>query len=168
MVVPLPPPLCRRCGGPLASWRASADAECPQCVRRPGAVDAARAAAPYAGVMRAIIHAFKYDGRRSLAEPLGARMRAAGAPLLASAACVIPVPLHPWRRVRRGFNQASALADELGPPVVPALWRRRTTRPQAGLSAAKRRANLRRAFAVSPLLTAEPWARRGTNGAAGR
>ena len=79
-------------------------------------------------------------------------MRDAGADLLADAACVIPVPLHPWRRVHRGFNQSTDLARELGRPVVHALWRARSTAAQAGLTAAARRRNVRRAFVLSPLL----------------
>ena len=79
-------------------------------------------------------------------------MRDSGADLLGDAACVVPVPLHPWRRVRRGFNQAADLARELDRPVVHALWRARPTGAQAGLTAAARRRNVRRAFVVSPLL----------------
>jgi ComF family protein len=67
--------------------------------------------------------------------------------------CVVPVPLHPWRRMTRGFNQAADLARALGPPVVHALWRVRATRPQAGLTASERRRNVRAAFALSPLVS---------------
>ncbi len=125
---------------------------CPRCRRRPPLVHAARAAGEYDGALREILQAFKYDGRRALACRLGALMRDAGAHLLRDADCVVPVPLHPWRRMRRGFNQADALARELGPPVVQALWRTRATPPQTGLTAAARRRNLRGAFILSPLL----------------
>lgn len=87
-----------------------------------------------------------------LAGPLGAMMRAAGADLLHDADCAVPVPLHPWRRIRRGFNQADDLARQLGVPVVPALWRTRPTAAQMGLSAAERQRNVRHAFRLSPLL----------------
>lgn len=113
----------------------------------------ARAAGEYEGALRDILHAFKYDGRRGLARRLGALLRTAGGDLLRDADCVVPVPLHGWRRVRRGFNQADALARELGAPVVHALWRRRATAPQTGLDAAARRRNVRGAFLVSPLLS---------------
>jgi predicted amidophosphoribosyltransferase len=63
------------------------------------------------------------------------------------------VPLHPWRRVTRGFNQAADLAARLERPVVHALWRTRATVPQAGLTAVMRRRNVRRAFSLSPLLS---------------
>ncbi|MEQ1572743.1 MAG: ComF family protein [Vicinamibacterales bacterium] len=103
--------------------------------------------------MRKILHAFKYDRRRSLARPLGRMIREASGNLLADADCAVPVPLHPWRRIRRGFNQASDLARQLDVPVVQALWRVRPTTPQAGLVAAARRRNMRDAFRLSPLLS---------------
>jgi ComF family protein len=74
--------------------------------------------------------------------------------VLTGAHCVVPVPLYPWRRLRRGFNQAADLARGLDLPVVHALWRIRSTAPQAGLTAAGRRRNVRGAFRLSPLLSA--------------
>ncbi len=80
-------------------------------------------------------------------------MRESGADLLRDAGCVVPVPLHPWRRLRRGFNQARDLATHLGVPVADVLWRVRATSPQAGLTAAARRRNVRHAFRLSPFLS---------------
>jgi ComF family protein len=65
----------------------------------------------------------------------------------------VPVPLYPWRRLRRGFNQAADLARELDLPVVHALWRTRPTAPQTGLTAIARRRNVAGAFRLSPLLS---------------
>ena len=76
-------------------------------------------------------------------------MREAGRAVLADADCVVPVPLHPWRRMRRGFNQARDLARVLDRPVVDALWRVRATPPQMSLDAGARRTNLRGAFMLS-------------------
>ncbi len=108
----------------------------------------------YEGALRDIIHAYKYEGRRSLARPLGRLMRNAGAALLEDADCIVPVPLHPWRRLTRGFNQAADLARELARaldrPVVHALWRARSTPPQMALPARSRRINVRDAFILSP------------------
>lgn len=156
-VIPLIPPFCRTCGDPLASWRiiSAALEECPRCRRGGYVFSAARAAGNYEGTLRDILHAFKYDNRRSLAHPLGAMLRTAGADLLAGAHCAVPVPLHPWRRLRRGFNQAEALAVQLGLPMTHALWRRRATAPQTGLHAAARRRNVSGAFTLSPFGTRE-------------
>ena len=107
----------------------------------------------YDGALRDIIHAFKYEGRRSLARPLGAMLRESGVDVLRDAACVVPVPLHPWKRLRRGFNQAADLSHQVGLPVVHALWRVRVTMSQAGLTAAGRQRNVRGAFRVSPWLS---------------
>jgi ComF family protein len=101
------------------------------------------------GALRAIIHALKYDGRRSLARPLAALMRERGGHILAGAACVVPVPLHASRRRERGFNPAADLARHLGVPVVFALRRTRATATQTGLPAAQRHRNVRGAFALS-------------------
>jgi ComF family protein len=139
----------------LPSWRILdlPRAMCPACRRRPtSAVEVARSVGEYDGVLREIIHAFKYDGRRTLASPLGELLREAGGDLVNEASCAVPVPLHPWRRLHRGFNQAADLAARLPIPVVHALWRRRMTAPQTGLPAGARRRNVRGAFCMSPLL----------------
>jgi ComF family protein len=137
----------------LPSWRVISAAleQCPRCRRAPGPVDAARSAGLYEGSLREIVHAFKYEGRRGLAAPLGRMMRAAGDAILRDADLVVPVPLHLWRRVRRGFNQADDLARRLDVPVLRALMRARPTVPQTGLTAAARRRNVRNAFTISPL-----------------
>jgi ComF family protein len=126
---------------------------CARCRRVSGVITAGRSAGDYDGALRHIVHAFKYEGRRSLAAPLGRMMREAAADLLRDADCVVPVPLHAWRRLHRGFNQAADLARTLDTPVVAALWRLRATPPQTGLSARARRRNVRNAFALSPLLS---------------
>ena len=111
------------------------------------------AACEYEGALRHILHAFKYDGRRSLAGPLGNLLRQAGRDVLDGADAVVPVPLHPWKRLRRGFNQADDLARTLGVPVYPALRRSRATHTQAGLTPRQRRRNVAGAFRMAPW----PW-----------
>jgi len=122
---------------------------CPACRRRPPLVAAARAVGPYEGRLRDIIHAFKYDKRRTLARPLAALMREAGRDITAGADAAVPVPLHWLRRRRRGFNQAALLASALGLPVCHALRRSRRTRAQAGLHAGERHRNVSGAFRLA-------------------
>jgi ComF family protein len=148
---PLTPPLCDRCGDPLPSWRVVSlpIALCPRCRRAARFVDRGRAIGAYDGALRGIIHAFKYEGRRSLARPLGALMRQRGADVLDGAAWAVPVPLHLSRRRHRGFNQAADLARHVGVPMVAALRRVRATESQIGLPAAQRHRNVRDAFAAT-------------------
>lgn len=63
---------------------------------------------------------------------------------------LIPVPSHSLTRLRRGFNQAHALADMLskviGIPVSPVIKRQGKLRPQKTLDRKTRFANLHGAF----------------------
>jgi ComF family protein len=155
-------PRCAACAIPLESpMRGPVCAACwteVACLPRPlrdresDTIHRSLSAGRYEGALRHIIHAFKYEGRRTLGARLGTMMREAGSDLLSDADCAVPVPLHPWRRVTRGFNQAADLAARLELPVVHALWRTRATTPQTGLTAIKRRQNVRGAFSLSPLL----------------
>jgi len=147
-VIRVPPPTCACCGG-HAIQANLATAVCSHCVDATSAVSAARAAGLHTGSLRAILHALKYDGRRSLAAPLAALMRAAGSELVQSCDAVVPVPLHPSRRRERGFNQAEDLASHIGPPVVRALKRTRHTATQTALPAAERQANVAGAFVAA-------------------
>lgn len=79
---------------------------------------------------------------------MGRLMRQAGGDWLGGADAVVPVPLHPWRQVKRGFNQADELARTLGPPVWRSLRRRTHGVPQASLSGADRQVNVREAYCL--------------------
>lgn len=144
-------PWCDRCGEPLRSWRhpAGERTTCARCLSQPPQFDSARAYGIYEGSLREIIHALKYRGHQSLGTPLGALMKMSNDGLLAGTDAVVPVPLHPWRYVRRGFNQADELAQALGPPVWRALRRNTLGVPQAGLRADRRQANVRGAYCLS-------------------
>ena len=107
-----------------------------------------RAIGSYDGSLRAILHAFKYDGCRSLSRGLGSHLAAASADILSVADIVVPVPLHHRKQRARGFNQARELAEELGMPVFDVLKRTRSTPSQTGLAASERRENMGRAFAL--------------------
>jgi ComF family protein len=147
-IVPFVPPLCATCGDPLPSWRTISIAEerCARCRRRPSFLTSAHAIGAYDGALRSILHAFKYDGRRSVARPLAGLMRQAAADAVRGSDLAVPVPLHRWRRISRGFNQAEDLARWLGMPVAHVLRRTRRTHSQTDLPAAQRHANVRGAF----------------------
>lgn len=113
--------------------------------------DAAYSFGAYEGTLRELIHLFKYGRIRTLAGPLG-DLLAAAIPRDQRFDAIVPVPLH-WRRQwRRGFNQSALLAEAVarryGVRITPAVRRIRATTIQAGLSNAKRRANVAGAFRV--------------------
>ena len=104
-----------------------------------------------------IVRQFKYGRRESLglwaARLLGEYL--AGGGLYGDVAAVVPVPLHPLKRWRRGFNQAETIArgvaEKLGriPVAAHLLRRRRYTSTQTRQSAASRQDNVSGAFALN-------------------
>lgn len=150
-VVPISPPVCDACGDPLPSWRVISVecGRCPRCRRHDTRVARGRAIGAYEGTLRTIVHALKYGGRRTLARPLAALLQRHGRDLLDGADLAVPVPLHRSKQRARGFNQAAEIARHLALPTAHALRRVRATATQTDLPAAKRRANVRGAFALS-------------------
>ena len=107
----------------------------------------------YGDVSRDLGRGLKYQGRRHGLVVLGGWMAGAGAELLAEADLIVPLPLHYFRLVRRGFNQsgwlAAALSRSSGVRLsVDALKRARAMPIQGGISAAARRRNVQCAFRV--------------------
>jgi ComF family protein len=103
--------------------------------------------------LRDWILAFKHGGRPDLARPLAAVL--AGALAVEEAGpdpLLVPVPLHPLRRLERGYDQASLLAagvaEVLRMERAAGLRRRRWTPPQGSAGARSRSANLADAFEV--------------------
>ena len=155
LAVLLAPP-CAVCGRVLQ--RPLAGAVCDRCwdavhpVTSPFALRGIRTACAigrYDATLRDVIHALKYEGRRSIAPRLARLMAHHGAAVLHGADVVVPVPLHRRRQRRRGFNQADDLACGLGLPVSRALRRVRATHPQVDLPADQRRDNVRDAFRLA-------------------
>jgi ComF family protein len=142
----LSPPWCARCGEPSRTGLTASPGHCARCQAHPPHFDEARALGVYTGALRHIVHALKYRGHQSLGAPLGALLRDRGDDILSAADAVVPVPLHPWRHLQRGFNQADELARTLGPPVWRPLRRRRLGTPQAGLRGQDRLTNVRDAY----------------------
>ena len=131
------------------------ETQCAACLRAPPAFERARAAILYHSVGRSLVLGFKMADRTYLAPSFADWMTRAGTALLADAELLAPVPLHRWRLFGRRFNQSALLAAALGrrsglPVCQDLLLRRRATAPQARLSAAARRLNVRGAFRVRP------------------
>lgn len=141
------PPLCDCCGREVG-----AGTRCQDCARERPAIDGIRACSRFEGAIRQAVHRLKYNGQRTLAEPLGLFL-ARTASQMPAVDAVVPVPLHPSRERLRGYNQsallARVLARHLGVPVVAATRRVRQTRDQIGLDRHQRRENVKGAFACT-------------------
>jgi ComF family protein len=66
----------------------------------------------YAGPARDLVRALKFRGATAVADAMAAQI-AANAPMSMLDGVLVPVPLHPRRLRRRGYNQAAVLAAAL-------------------------------------------------------
>jgi len=116
---------------------------------------------PYAGLLDELLRGFKFNARLGLSRLLAALALEAWDRVISEGPAgpapdlVAPVPLHPRRLQARGYNQSLLLARDLSRfrnlDLDPAaLVRVRDTTPQARLSGAERRENIRGAFAADP------------------
>jgi predicted amidophosphoribosyltransferase len=140
MAALLAPPLCWSCGAPAARGRAL----CGGCRRglvflppEPVVLSGVRVWAPlaYEGPGRDLVRALKFRGALTLAWEMSALV-VASAPRDLLRGDLVPVPLHPVRQRRRGFNQAAVLAGAIaraaGLAVSDCLRRRGPGPPQVG------------------------------------
>jgi competence protein ComFC len=148
------PPFCRRCSRPYEGAIVG-EFLCPNCEDRALAFDCVVSIYQAKGVLRDLIHRYKYSGhfhlRRVLLEFL---LEAMQDPRIQAirADCLVPVPLHPTRLRERGFNQAEALAEALSKrtrvPVLQCIERRLYTNTQTRFDRMERMRNLRNVFAM--------------------
>ena len=145
-------PYCPTCGNPY-STEGPAPHLCGDCLGGVHLFDRARATGFYRGLLREVIHRFKYGGQTFLARPLARILAASGKELvrLHNIDLIVPVPLHSKRLRQRGFNQASLLARHLGSALkitvdYASLKRSRWTEPQTGLTRRQRAVNVKGAF----------------------
>lgn len=109
----------------------------------------------FTGHLQTILHELKFKGLKPLGQPLGRKIAAAISKrkLAEELDMVLPVPLHPYRRYSRGFNQAEEIAREISLRLglslrTDLLYQTRRTRQQARLPASLREKNVRGAYAV--------------------
>ena len=147
----LAPPLCAACGG-AAGEREPLCGGCRRGLRWLGTAPACTAGvsvwAPvaYDGPARALVRALKFRGLPGMAATMASQMAANAPPGWLDSGALVPVPLHPARLRKRGYNQAGRLAAELsartGLPAVDCLRRSGDGATQVGRGRAERLASM--------------------------
>jgi ComF family protein len=164
LLSPFAPALCVGCGRSAGS----AEPLCGTCRRElrwlggepavAGGV-ALRSAVAYEGAAPALVRALKYRGTLGAADAMAAQMAASFPRGLLRGAVLVPVPMPPARRRRRGFNQAerlaACLAARTGGRVMECLERVDRAGRQVGRDREERLVELRgavrlRAGALAP------------------
>ena len=150
------PPFCDVCGEPY-DGAISGAFRCANCTDLNLRFDFAVSAYRADGLVRELVHRFKYNRQQHLSGVLGALLADVLqdprlSPQPGPPAVLVPVPLHHARRREREFNQAWELCRELSKrthiPALDVLRRVRPTTTQASLTRNQRIENLRGAFRV--------------------
>ncbi len=111
----------------------------------------------YRGVIRKAILALKYKYSTDIAEELAIHLSRVlkRENINLDEACLVPIPLHWYRKNFRGFNQSEEVgklvAKKMDWKFIPDLLIRiKSTIPQAQLTGSARRENLHRVFSLNP------------------
>ncbi|MDD5108140.1 MAG: ComF family protein [Candidatus Omnitrophica bacterium] len=150
------PPFCATCGRHL-DIKAIDKNTCLHCSNAKFYFDRAFCPCVYTGVIKKLIHEFKYNGKDYLKKPLGSIMntfiRDYNLPI-EYLDFIIPVPLHKSRQREREFNQANLLAQQVAGEfnkkiASDILIRRKATKTQTELTPQQRRQNVEMSFLVA-------------------
>jgi competence protein ComFC len=155
------PPCCDTCGAPFFGVLAGPQV-CVHCRDLEPEFDSGRTVMLARDSGRVLIHELKYHGARHLAGDL-ARLATLAPGYLERlrGAVLVPVPLHPNKFRKRGFNQSLLIARELaklapGARVVELLDRVKDNGSQTRLDRDERRKNADGAFALRRGARVEP------------
>ncbi|MEL6957430.1 MAG: ComF family protein [Pseudomonadota bacterium] len=147
---------CDACGMPLPGrGTPSADLLCDDCMTVARPWSKGRAAMIYKEKARRLVLALKHGDRSDLARAAGPWLARAGRDILTPDAILIPVPLHKYRFLRRRYNQAALLSEQVAAQtglghLPDGLIRHRATKPLEGHNKDARFAALSDAISVNP------------------
>lgn len=148
-------PFCERCAYPF-SGAITEEFTCSYCVNLQFSFNRAICACRADGIVRDVIHRFKYKKEMYFQYHLFQWLYSATALWIdwSQVDVLVPVPLHPRKYREREFNQAKILAQALsakvGVKIVSTELRRiRDTATQTTLDAKARFSNMRDSFAIS-------------------
>jgi len=150
------PPFCHACGRHLEKENRNKNI-CPGCLKRVLRFDRAFSPCLYEGVIKELIHEFKYKNKDYLGKPLSDIMtefiKEYDLPI-DYLDLIIPMPLHKTRLREREFNQAEILSSHIATEfnkelAKDALIRHRLTKTQTELPVDKRFLNVKDSFSVA-------------------
>lgn len=147
---------CDDCGAPLpGQGEPDPSLLCDDCMVIARPWSRGRSAMIYKDLSRRFILSLKHGDRTDLVRAAGPWLARAGADILTPRSVVVPIPLHKFRLLRRRFNQAALLAQQVAKVtdlvcLPDALVRNKHTAPLEGHTRDQRFAALDAAIAVHP------------------
>ena len=129
---------------------------CSLCLEKKPYYSRHRSCGLYKGKLKDILLLYKYRQLKVLGKGLAdfiSRSLGRDESLFSDADLLVPVPLHPWKKRKRGFNQAGEITVWLSkrhsiPYQDKALVKIKNTPPQTSLESKERLENVKNAYAV--------------------
>lgn len=147
-------PLCKKCGVPIASEE---EEYCAECIRTDRGWDYGKSVFYYHGAAERALCQVKQEGTKEFIQFFALQMKKTQKDYIQRIVpdCLVPVPLHPSKFRRRGFNQAELLARALGNeiqiPIRLLLKKEQKTKDQKKLNRIERKKNVKNAFCIDIL-----------------
>lgn len=147
-------PHCIICSYQLQKTHSVTNQICLSCMKSRPSFDFARCLFKYDESNKKLIHNLKYYDNTSLAKPLAKMMISKYLEDIEDIDIIIPIPMHKFRRVRRLYNHAQLIAEEISHLIgiktrSDIVLKVKNTKPQTFLSKENRIKNLAGSFAIS-------------------
>ena len=145
-------PVCPKCGGEHNGILE----ECGECLNMPQKRPWKSAAALFVmtGNVKEAVYQFKYRSNLALARAFASLGSTRLQEKREEWDFITFIPLHPFRYLKRGYNQSAILGEMLGRemqlPAKGVLYRKRHTRLQARLNREERLKNMKDSFGILP------------------
>lgn len=141
--------VCSICGTPISKGNHL----CGQCLKKKPYFHKAISVVFYDEMSKKLILPYKHADRLELAQLISKWMILRGKEVIQSADCILPVPLHKIRLLKRKYNQSALLgkmiAQKFHKPFMPLiLFRHKNTPSQGHLNFKMRQKNIKGAFYI--------------------
>jgi len=146
-------PCCFICGISF-SYENDEKAICGHCVAKKPAYNKSISILKYDEYSKKIIHKFKYQDNLHLLDYLVSLMNNLGVSIISQADYIVPVPMHKYKLLKRGYNQAALLAMRIAKKnnikyLPELLIKKKNTLAQADLKKDQRVNNIKNTIVIN-------------------
>ena len=147
-------PYCASCCYPFA-YENDIDAICGHCISNKPNYEKAISILKYDNHSKALIHKFKYQDQLHILDYFTRLMLNMGKELIKQADIIAPVPMHKYKLLKRGYNQAALLAMKISSQskiqYIPQLIIKiNNSSSQTALTKHQRQKNIKNSFQLNP------------------
>lgn len=152
-------PCCAICSAAF-EFETEENSICGACIQNRPNYDRAISLMKYDDYSKKIIHKFKYQDQLHILEYLTTLMNNMGKEIIKQADIIAPVPMHKYKLLKRGYNQAALLAMRIAENsnliyLPQLLIKNKSTIAQADLNKKQRMSNIKGSFVLNSKFSTE-------------